>query len=42
MRVGAEPSGYSNFARLLTHGQVLAPVRALPGYAVTVFGEGTY
>ena len=39
---GADSSGYLNFARFLTHGQVLAPVRALPGYAVTVFGEGTY
>ena len=39
---GADPSGYLNFARLLTHGQVLAPVRALPGHTVTAFGEGTY
>ena len=28
---GADSSGYLNFARFLTHGQVLAPVRALPG-----------
>jgi hypothetical protein len=39
---GADASGYLNFARLLTHGQVLAPVRELPAHAVTAFGEGTY
>jgi hypothetical protein len=39
---GADSSGYLNFACLLTHGQVLAPVRALPGHAATEFGEGTY
>jgi hypothetical protein len=39
---GADPSGYLSFARLLTQGQVLAPVRALPGHTVTAFGEGTY
>jgi hypothetical protein len=39
---GADPSGYLNFARLLTHGRVLAPVRALPGHTATEFGQGTY
>jgi hypothetical protein len=39
---GADSSGYLNFARLLTDGSVLAPVRALPGHAVTEFGVGTY
>jgi hypothetical protein len=39
---GADSSGYLNFARLLTHGQVLAAVRALPHHAVTEFGAGTF
>jgi hypothetical protein len=39
---GADASGYLNFARLLVHGEIRAPVRALPGHAVTEFGEGTY
>jgi hypothetical protein len=39
---GADSSGYLNFARLLTDGQVLAQVRALPGHAVGEFGAGTY
>jgi hypothetical protein len=39
---GADSSGYLNFARLLTHGRILAPVRALPHHAVTEFGAGTY
>jgi Dolichyl-phosphate-mannose-protein mannosyltransferase len=39
---GADSSGYLNFARLLTHGQVLAPVRALPHHAVSEFGAGTF
>ena len=39
---GADSSGYLNFARLLTQGQVLAPVRALPGHAVAEFHAGTY
>src|SRR5262245_19746 len=38
----ADASGYLNFARLLVHGEIRAPVRALPGHAVTEFGEGTY
>jgi hypothetical protein len=38
----ADASGYLNFARLLVHGEIRAPVRGLPGHAVTEFGEGTY
>jgi Dolichyl-phosphate-mannose-protein mannosyltransferase len=39
---GADSSGYLIFSRLLTQGQILAPVRELPGHTVTEFGEGTY
>jgi hypothetical protein len=39
---GSDSSGYLNFARSLTHGKLLAPVRVLPGYPVTEFGSGTY
>src|SRR5215467_2109136 len=39
---GADASGYLNFARLLVHGEIRAPVRALLGHAVTEFGEGTF
>jgi hypothetical protein len=39
---GADSSGYLNFARLLTYGRILAPVRALPHHAATEFGTGTY
>jgi hypothetical protein len=39
---GADASGYLNFSRLLTHDEVLAPVRTLSGHAVAAFGAGTY
>ena len=39
---GTDSSGYLNFARLLTHGEIRAPVRALPGHSVTEFGLNAY
>jgi hypothetical protein len=39
---GSDSSGYLNFARLLTHGDLLAPVRVLPGFSVTEFGTDAY
>ncbi|MBV8224016.1 MAG: hypothetical protein JO232_02370, partial [Verrucomicrobia bacterium] len=39
---GADSSGYMNYAKLLTHGQLLAPVRPLPGFTPTEFGESAY
>ena len=39
---GADASGYLNFARLLVHGEIRAPVRALPGHAPIKLCEETY
>jgi hypothetical protein len=39
---GSDSSGYLNFARLLSHGELLAPVRSLSGHSVTEFGLHVY
>jgi hypothetical protein len=39
---GADSSGYMNYTKLLIHGQLLAPVRSLPGFNPTDFGEMAY
>ena len=39
---GADSSGYLNSARLLGHAKFLVPARAIPGHALTEFGETVY
>jgi hypothetical protein len=39
---GSDSSAYLNFARSLTHGELLAQVRVLPGFSVTEFGMDVY
>ena len=39
---GADSSGYLNSARLLSRGEVSAPVRTIPGHPAREFGAATY